>query len=338
MRRSRRFRGAVLVLVVMGAGPAALGQQNIPVSTTVVGGTRTLTLLSPSGGSLDSISLGTSGSSPFIGNVTDLAYSRAGYQVSAALSDLYSYDGASYDCGKKIPSSSFGLEFLVDPTSVVDVAALTQPVWDLSGSITGALATTLGVPSGTAIAAVGVQGEAVERALAGAFTGIEDALPIKVQAGSGGAFSNPAPHSCDADATGATARSIMDGSVSSAADMLGWVTTAVEDAADLNDNGVITAAELVNAGEVLNGTMAPAVRQALIDAGVNATTLDSLIALGSLDLGTVYALLTATLQPVLDVLGQTGTYIALPKLVSAVGSGTAPGTYRGTLVVTMVDL
>jgi hypothetical protein len=116
------------------------------------------------------------------------------------------------------------------------------------------------------------------------------------------------------------------------------VEAAVRDAADQNGDGTITASELVASGAVDSGTMASSVRQALIDAGVDSATLDTAIAAGAVSYAQLFALLNATLGTITGLTGQSGTYLSLPKLTVSVPAGTAPGAYRGTLTVTLVDV
>jgi hypothetical protein len=318
---------------------AASFAETVTVDAIVGGGSRTLTLKTLSGSNLDALALGAAGSAPFVANVTDARYSRAGYQINATLSDMYLVSGSGFDCSTKIPSGSFSLGFLVNPISVSDVKAVVQPVWDLSGSLTGTLATLLGVGAGTPVTVSNLEGEQLDERLDGAFSGTEDALPVKVAKGTAGAFSAPAPHaSCAATPGGTpTTRSIMDGSKSDLSALYTWVGNSVTDEADANSDGAITANELVSNGAVSDGAMSAAVRDALATAGVNLTTLDTLVAGGTVSMSQIYATLTATLDPVASLVGQTGSYTATPKLDLSIPSGAGPGTYRGTMTVTLVD-
>lgn len=337
-RMLRTWAGALLALMVLGGAPAALGE-SVTVTSTVTGGTRTMTLKSLSGDALTGITLGTAGSGGFLTNVTDAQYERAGYQVTANLSDLYAYDEGSFDCGTAIPSNAFSLDYVADPLSLTDVAALPEPTWDLSGTLDATTASLLGISTDTLIEALDVTGERIDRTLDGIFEGAEDNLPIKVSTGTTGAFTDPGPHpTCDGGAATPTTRSLLEGDVSNLGDLFTWVTDEVTSAADANDDTTITAEELVSTGEVTDERMAERVRQALADAGVDLGLLDTLLADGSLTMDDIYDDLVATLDAIGDLIGQTGTYNSLPKLVASVPDETPAGTYRGTLTVTLVDL
>lgn len=335
----KRALPALVMAGMLATAGAGFGE-TVTVEASVLTGTRTLAVKSLTGGALDSIALGTVGSTGFVADVADVRYDRVGYQVTATLSDLYGYDSDSFDCGRKIDAASFSLGFLTSPTSVTDVGALVDAVWDLAGQLTGTLATLLGVADGTAVTVTGVAAERAEHALDGAFQGIEDTLPIKVGAGSGGAFSAPAPHSaCDpSGASSPTARLVMNGNASDLTAMLDWVKNEVLDAADPNDDNAVTASELVSSGSVGDATMAEAVRAGLQAAGVDLVLLDALIADGLVTMDDIYQALTATLRDVTELAGQTGTYLALPKLVASVPGSTPAGTYRGTMTITLVDV
>jgi hypothetical protein len=130
----------------------------------------------------------------------------------------------------------------------------------------------------------------------------------------------------------------MNGESNSLSDVFAWVTAAVGDAADADSSGTVTGSELVSTGEVTSATLAEAVRTALSDAGVDLGILDTLVATGALSMDDIYAILTATVDTLSALLGQTGTYVSLPKLSVDVPDQTPAGTYRGTLTVTMVDV
>lgn len=340
MNRTMRTCAAAIVAVTVIAGSGIGSADPVTIEAAVTSGTRTFTLSSLTGSSLDSIALGTSGSAGFVSNVTDARYSRVGYQVTANLSDLYKVSGSTYDCTKRIASSNFTLGFLASPIALTDIAALVDPVWDLTGTVSGALATSLGVASGTAVTVSNLAAERAEHTLAGAFTGIEDALPIKVAAGSGGAFTSPAPHAGCAPTPGgtATSRLLMDGTGSDLSALFAWVQDALTDAADVNGNGTVTATELASSGVADDATLAEAVRTALGASGVALAAFDTLIAAGTITMTQIYDTLSATLEPVTSLVGQSGTYLASPKVSSSIPSGTSAGTYRGTLTVTLVDV
>lgn len=339
IQRTRNAAIAALTALMLVGAASTAWSQSITVESTVTGGNRTLVMRSATGGTLDSISLGTSGSAAFMTNVTDVQYSRNGVQVTGTLSNLYGFDGAAFDCATSIDAANLSLDFVVSPTSLTDVAALPEPTWDLAGTLDPPLSTVLGVADGTAVTVLDVLGERIDRTLSGVFTGVENTLPIQISAGTGGAFTDPGPHAtCDPTPTASTSRSLLTGNVNDLVDVYAWVTGEIEAAADLDSGGSITALELVDSGEVNEAVMAEAVREGLQDAGVNLALLDTLLNDGTLDMDDIYAVLIATLDTLSSLIGQTGTYVSLPKLVAQIPDGTQAGTYRGTLTVTMVDV
>lgn len=338
MKKAKRVVAGLLAFVLVGMGSGALAQ-SITVEAQVVGGTRTHALKTLSGNDLTAVTFGSTGSFPFLSDVTDVQYDRAGYQVTATLSDLYAWDGAEFECGTKLDASAVSLGWVVDPTSVTDVAALPSTAWDLTGELDGALVTLLGA-TGTTVSVTDLAGQEVDQALEGVFDGLEDSLPVQVDTGTGGAFTQPAPHStCEpTPADPATVHSIQEGSPSDLTALFDWVTDEVTSAADLDTSGDITGTELVDSGLVDDADLADAVRQALADIGVDLGLLDSLLSSGTLAMEDIYELLTATLDPITSLLGQTGTYVATPELSLSVPGGVPGGTYRGTMTVTLLDV
>jgi hypothetical protein len=333
--RSAAALAAVTLLLAVGIGSA----ETITVDAQVTTGTRTFALKTLAGGGLDALTLGAAGERGFVTSVTDERYERVGYQVTATMSNLYKVTNGTFDCTRSIPASGLGIGFLASPVSVSDVAGLVEPVWDLAGTLTGALATTLGVASGTAFAVTAFPGERVEHALAGTFTGLQDALPIKVAPGPGGSFTAPAAHpTCGSGAGSPTSRLLMNGTGSNLAALFTWLQDAIMTAADVGGDAAVDAAELVATGAADDPTLAAATRAALASAGVSLTLLDALIAANTVTMTQLYELLDATLRPVTALVGQTGSYLALPKLTLSIPDGTPPGTYRGTLTVTQVDV
>lgn len=312
----------------------------VQVQTQVVEGSRTYALRTLTGGDLQSISLGRSADAGFMTTVSDVAYSRTGYQLNAVLSDLYHYDDGSYTCGERIDSDKLALGFVVDPVSVTDVAQLAAPIWHLQGTLDATLASLLGVPTGTVIEVDGLVGEELEGALDGVLDGVEDTLPIKVAAGAGGAFTDAGPHeSCNpSPGTAPTTRTLQGGEPGNLTALLDWLTAELEDVVDGNADDVISTDELLDAGAVTEEALAEAVRAALADAGVDLGLLDTLLAQGTLSMEDIYAVLEATLSDIESLVGQTGLYASLPKLTIDIPGEVGAGTYRGTMTVTLVDV
>lgn len=334
-------RKKLLLLVAAAAMTIAIAAEaavQTTVTLTTVSGSRLMTVKSLSGTDLSALALGSARSAGFVVNVSDLAYDRRNYQVTGMMSNLYKFDAVAgtYDCAGQVASNKMSIGFLTNPTSVRDVLASAQPALDLTGSITGLLATALGLSSGSTVTSPVTQ-QLQDFTNSNIFTGIEDALPIKVTTGSGGTFTNRAPHAaCDASATGATSVQVQAGNVSSQQDLLSWVQTVENSifSTAAGGDGILTGAEAVTAGMITQSSLDDAVRTALTSAPLNVNPLLITNAL----LSQVEGLLTATGVPsVSSILKQTGSYTSLPNLLVGDLSGVPTGLYRGTMTVTLIE-
>lgn len=331
-----KARRAVLLSIAMViAMVASAAAEQTEVSLVNAAGSRTMSLSTLSGDSLTALPMGSAREAPFLVNVTDIAYSRQGYQVTAQLSNLYMWDPASssWSCGDKISSNQVSVDFLTNPTAVRELAVVAQPVLDLSATLTDAITTALGLPSGTSIVAP-VTEDMQSFANSTVYSGLESALPLKVATGAGGTFTDRMPHTgCgDGGASIPTAVEIQNGSISDDASMLAWVQSVADSVfATASGGDGMTAAEAVAAELVADSAIDASIRSAL------EAIVDNDLLITDLIIADVKALLTATDHTVASILGQTGSYTSLPALNVDVPGGTETGLFKGTMTITLID-
>jgi hypothetical protein len=293
----------------------------VQVSTTL--GTRTLNLYDLSGQQLGAsgLTLGVGKSGNLLVNVTDTLYQHVGYQVSATMSDLYPYAAANYNfAGAKLDSGNVSVAYPNNLVDLANLANLVNPVFTLTGAL------PLGLGS---LAATTVQGSAQQiQTLAGHITnGLNNALPIQVRSGAAGPFSAPAQLS----ATGApsvsgtpTQLDVMTGQ--QATGDLAGILAALKSALG-NSVSAVPVTSLISGGYLDRNAVLAAIASATGQLGLVTANADA-----------VLAAVSANLTSVGNLLGQTGSYNALPQLSVNVPSATPTGTYRGELTVTLADL
>ncbi|MFP5309494.1 MAG: hypothetical protein ACLGIR_07950 [Actinomycetes bacterium] len=347
-RRATRAVGATSAAVLLAAGGAWAASDGADVLAATVTGTRSFTLQGVGGGPLGDTTVTAGGSIPMAAVVTDARYRNVGYQVSATLSDLARLDPTApdgVDCSTVIPAGAFTLGYLTDPVSVLDVEGLVSTATTLTADLSGALATldplgTLGIPAAVTLTDLPLRDQTLADAV-DLVAGSSAALPIRVAAGSGGAFTDAAAHpTCAGGAPSPTSVLVMSGEANGAlvGELLAWLGLALDDveaAADTSGDGRLSAAELVAAGLLEQATVDAAVYQALLDAGVSRAVLD---APGSTVVSTVVGLLDTTSIRLGSLLGQSGVYTALLELVADDTLTQPTGVYGGRLEVTQVDL
>lgn len=348
-----RTRRALVVAAVVGTTISAqafadTAATSPPVTLAVVNGQR---LLQVTGSDLvgpASLGFGTNATeAPFGVLVTDLAHARTGYDVSATLSDLYRLDrdqASGFDCASRVASSRFGVGFGVAPPFVpaVDVAALLDPALTFTGETTdlptGSVRTLL---EGAGITKVTAQ-------VQGALTELASAVTLMdVTDGANGAdptFSAPAAHAdCDPSAASPTSRFLQSGTPASV-DPASFVPAFVGllDGADGTvEDAVITPAEAIAAQVLQPGTDQPDGQ--LYEATRNSlATLLAGVDLGLLTVDQITAEVVAVITTVqsdllLDLVGQSGVYANLPKLVYDPDPNAVTGLYQGTMTVTLTD-
>ncbi|HEX2029656.1 MAG TPA: hypothetical protein VHF25_16865 [Nitriliruptorales bacterium] len=347
-----RTRRALVVAAVVGTtlstqAFADTAATNPPVTLAVVNGQR---LLQVTGSDLvgpASLGFGTSATeAPFGVLVTDLAHARTGYDVSATLSDLYRLDPtqpSGFDCASSVASSQFGVGFGVAPPFVpdVDVAALLDPALTFTGTTSnlpiGAVRTLLSGIGITEVTAQ-VQGALTELTSATALMDVSDG------ANSDPAFTAPAPHAdCDPSASSPTSRFLQSGTPATLdpASMLPDLAALLDGADGTVEDAVITPAEAVAAQVLQSGTDQPGGQ--LYDATRNSLAAQlSGIDLGLLNLDQITAAVVGVMTTVqsdllLDLVGQSGVYANLPKLVYDPDPNAVSGLYQGTMTVTLTD-
>lgn len=343
MKTDRRV-AAFLVSLAVGAvlqGMASAAETDVSLLT--VSGSRTLTLKTLTGADLTTMALGSGREAPFLVNVGDLAYDRRGYQVTAQMSNLYKYDPLknSYDCSKVIDSDDLSINFAASPNSVRGVSAMVAPVLAFTGTISNiadaALLGALGLPLSSSVnVAANVTEQIQDLVTSTVFTGLENALPVKLSSLTGATFTAQAPHpTCDTDASGTTSVQLQRGQANSHADLLGWLQSSSNSAyakAALGD-GVLSMGEAVGVELISQSEADSAVRTALTTAPLNVNPL----LITSSVLASVESLLSAPAATITSVLKQTGSYSSIPQLVVGDLAGVPTGTYKGKMTITLID-
>jgi hypothetical protein len=325
MNRRLLAIGSAAVVALTGVASTAWagGSTTTPVTVSTTLGTRTLNLLDLTGQPIGAsgLTIGTGHGGNMVVNVTDSLYQHVGYQVSAMMSDLYPYANGAYNFNTgKIASSAVSVSYPSNLLDLSNLGNLLSPVYTLTGTLPLGLGTlTNTTVTGTAQSVQTLTGDIVNGALA--------ALPIKVQTGTSGAFTSPAQLS----AAGAP-------TVSSAATQLN-VMTGTAQAGDLS--GALAALKAT----IGNTTNAVPVQTLITNGYLDQSQVLAAVAqaTGQLNLvmnnaSAVLSALSANLTSIGTLIGQSGSYNSLPQLAVAIPSGTASGTYRGELTVTLADL
>lgn len=328
MRRAR-IVAALSALVVAGAAPA--GAADVTVALNNPGGTRTVYVENLLGQALTTLDFGTSRAQPFRVRVVDSTMDRNGFRVLATMTNLYRASGSTYDFTSAVASDRVSVGYAATPVNALDVKGVVAPVFDLAGTVTGTLCTTLTTLSvaipGATPCAVRLSGLTGVRQTLDQVVNLSNlaGLPLVPQSGDTGAFTNPSYAGVAAGAPrpssppAATGIRLMSGDV-------GAVLTGLQSALA----GVVAAAPAVTS-LVPVGDVTASLRSFLTGAVWDA--------LSAADQSALVALLSATARTLLpaDVVAQTGTYLSFPQLNVAVPSATPAGDYRGTLVVTSVQ-
>jgi hypothetical protein len=322
-----RTVAAATVLTLGAATASAFADTNVPVTTLVAAGTRTLNVIDPSTGTAvgsGGLPLGAGHGGALLVNVTDVDYKRSGYQVSATMTNLYPFANGNYDFNATaIPSSALSLSY---PSSLFDlnnVAALVEPVFDLTGSIQlGALGVPVAVDktvNGTAKDAQSLSAAVTQSS----YASLLSQLPITLATGETGTFDSPAPLPGQSGSAFAnpTPKVLMSGSPHTP------TTKSLTDALNATYGGK-TAQQLVTAGLLDANAVISAAAQAL---GVTPDLITNS------EKTTILTTLTGTVSGILSIDGQTGSYNTLPELDITTPSDTPAGLYRGQLTVTLMD-
>ena len=326
MSRRLAVLAALAALVAAVVGPAQADE--VTVSLDNPGGSRTLYVENVLGSPLTSLEFGTTRSQPFRVRVVDQTMDRSGFQVLTTMSNLYMVDGASYDWAEKILSSEAAIAYPPNPLNLIDARAVVTPVFNMSETLTGALCTTVQVAGGSCTSAVNaVEGLRQTVDLAVDLADV-NSLPLIPQSGEVGDFTSADYSGIGADDPNKpgsftpTNRRVISGAVNTAASTITAVSTALQ---------ALVAGQPASS-LVDEDTLAGALRSAM-----GGPVYD---ALSSTVIGQIISGLTATVQAIAasDIVGQSGTYLSYPQLDVNVPTGTTPGSYQGTLVVTAVQM
>lgn len=325
MRKSMLVSALVATSVAAIAVPAAHGD-NVTVAVDNPGGSRTLYVEDLLGAPLTTLDFGSTRAQPFRVRVVDSTMDRAGFTVSAAMTNLYLDTPGGLDFTDAIASSNIAISHPANPLNLLDPEVLLAPVFDAVSTVTDPLlCATLSLPvvdGACSISMADIQGVLQSVALPVNLSDLT-ALPLIPQGSEVGAFDEPAYEGLAANAPQppgappATSRQMLKGNVSATTDTMATVDAALA--------GALAAQDLTDM--IDTGTMTAALRDAL---GVAYDTLTATQIQGILDatVATVQALVPA------DLLAQSGTYLSLPLLSVTVPADATAGVFRGTLVVT----
>jgi hypothetical protein len=323
MRKSRLLAG--LVTLALGSAALPAHADNVTVSLSNPGGSRTVYVEKVDGTALTTLDFGTSRSLPFKVRVVDDKFDREPFTVTATMTKLYQTGlGGTPDFAKTpISSAQVSLGSVAGP-SALDVKAVVQPLLNTVTTITDpvichALGLTIAANlNPCTVNLADVAGKVQELTLPQDVLATLPKLPLVPQPVVGGPFTNPqyaigaAVGDPNATNTAPTSRQVLGGDASpvdlSALDSL---------------VAAISSANLIDPAALLN-------------------RLGQTLPLGSLlpaQLTTVVSSTTATAKALSlsNILSQTGTYVSLPSLNVTVPAGADAGDYKGTLVVTAMQ-
>lgn len=313
---------------VITAAVAPADADEVTVAVSNPGGSRTLYVENMLGQSLTSLDFGTTRSQPFRVRVVDTTMDRSGFQVLTTMSHLYKVSGNSYDYATKIASSDVSVNYPPDPLNLLDVHAVVAPVYDMTETVGGATCTAIQAAGGSCTVVLSaVEGLRKTVDLVVDLTDLSN-LPLIPQIGETGNYSAPdfsgigANDPAKPNSFTPTSREVISGAVSNAVTTLNSITAALQSlVAGLPISSIVDA-----------NTVTGAVRDAL-----GGTVYDSLL---PAQVQSIVDSLNATVRAVTtgDIIGQSGTYLSYPKLDVNVPSETSAGDYKGTLVVTAVQM
>lgn len=319
---------AALAAASMTSGLSTASAEEVTVSLSNPGGSRTVYVEDLLGQELSTLNFGTSRSQPFRVRVVDDTMDRSGFEVVTTMSNLYLEDGATFDWDEIVPSDKLGVAYPPNPLNLLSPEAVIEPIYDFTETVSGALCTTITTLGGSCTVVMsGVDGlrQTVDLAVD---LGDLNSLPLIPQEGETGLFD-------DADFAGIaaddpskpgtfvpTTRRVISGVVSNAVETLDSVTAALE----------LVIAGLPASSLVDSATLAGALRNSL-----GGTVYDALL---PAQVSSILAALEVAVRDVTaaDIVGQSGTYLSYPKLDVELPADQTPGSYKGTLVVTAVQL
>jgi hypothetical protein len=323
----------IAILVTLAALAAAAivpaGADEVTVSVSNPGGSRTLFVENVLGQPLTALDFGTTRSQPFRVRVVDSTMDRSGFQVLTTMTKLYKVDGATYAWNDNpIPSTNLGISYPPDPLNLLDVEAIVTPVFNLTETLSGALCATVQTAGGSCdIAMTAVEGLRQTVDLVVDLTDL-NSLPLIPQIGETGDFTAADYAGIGADDPNKpgtftpTNRQVISGALNTAADTVTSISTALQALVAGQP-----ASSLVDV-DTLGGALRDAMTGPVFDALLPVTV------------GQIIDGLQAAVQSIsaADIIGQSGTYLSYPQLDAVVPEGQAAGDYKGTLVVTAVQM
>jgi len=324
----KRLLACAAALSIAALAVPSASADEVTVSITNPGGSRTLYVENVLGQPLTSLDFGTGRSQPFRVRVVDTTMDRSGFQVLTTMSNLYKVSGSSHDWASTIASSDVSVAYPPNPLNLLNPKAVVAPVYDMTETLTGALCTTVQAAGGScSIVMNGVDGLRQTVDLAVDLADLSS-LPLVPQTGETGDFTSPdyaGIGAADPNKPGSftpTNKRVISGVVSTASTTLTSVSAAVQALVAGQP-----ASSLVDA-DTLGGSLRSALSGPVYDA-LPSTVIDQIIA----GLNKTVRAVTAA-----DLVGQSGTYLSYPQLDVNVPAETSPGSYEGTLVVTAVQL
>lgn len=355
MKLPRRPLTRVIALttavVTIGGAAAIADTSSVNVTLGTVNGERQLLVTGveaglPAGG--PQLSFGNTGvRSPLGIVVTDVAYQRAGYSVSATLSDLYRLETSGLlDCtGQAVPSDAFDVTFGALP-AVSGVSALVEPFLTYTDSDVNEDLSLLGI---SLTGVTGTLSVTVED-FAGFVQDLTTDLELMTVAdGTGGTFLASAAHpACTGSGDASPTPVSLQTGTTNTPDLSGLTTqlfSTIDGSISGTDDSEVTAAETVTAGvlptgaDQQGGILWEATRDALVvvldSAGLLLTTLQ----LDDLTDLVVDDLVAGSTDLLLGLVGQSGVYPNLPQLEldRAKVADAATGLYHGVMTITLTD-
>jgi hypothetical protein len=359
--RLRLAAGVSAAVVVAATGSAYAGTSSgTTVSLGVTGaGTRQLDVLDLSGAQLTNLALNPNVPAPFRVRVSDngigsLTSASSGFTVSAVMNNLYLKNGNSYDYTSKIPSSDVSISYPTSPLSAFGVSFDDLAKVLVSGTIPTcttlqglnilSLTDVLGVASSlctlTGTTGLPVSGLAVNSVIQKTVTPTVNNLldlPFQLSGNEAGAFTNPdfanglgVNDPAKTQTTG-TARQVMTG--------VPGLTNALQTE--------ITSALGTLPTQLTSATGAGALTSvSTLMSALSSSTSSTLQSLGSAlssltqsqQVSILNNLVGSLVNPALgDISNEIGTYNAFPMLKATPTGSVTPGTYAGTMTVTLVQ-
>jgi hypothetical protein len=376
MRKRLPIAAVAAALAAASAAPAfaAIGDNphgTVVSTASVAPGSRQLQVLDMTGNDLTNLSLKPGVPQAFRVSVVDnqlASLVKQGFTVSTVMNNLYQDNNGTPDYTKKIPSSDVNLGLSSDPLSALGVSVTNTPLVGITGQIdtcsnlegllTGVLSQPLALASpllcgvggvllnglnldsvlqGAGIASPLTVGGTVTKTASNLFDELSLPFDLNSICYAGGKFTeaNFANGIGQGDTQGALAAASgqATGDVGTSYTVLKGVPAVPA--------GLLSQFGLPAQGTALTQLASvTAIETALYNTGVSTlqTLVKGLQALDSAPQATILDDLTGTLSSTVATLSnETGVYNSFPNLQVDPSAAPAPGTYSGTLTITMVQ-